>query len=78
MNTKKELFDALMNLSQDGFYKAIILLECQNYLHRVDLPSQKEERFKVATAVINEVEKIGGGLEALKKVIKTAIEIQKP
>lgn len=74
MCIKTSLLSSLMEMSDETFRYTTILLECQYYIHRSDLP-EGEDRFNRAVALILQTEKMRG-LGALKKAIDTAINIQ--
>ena len=74
MCIKMSILNALMEMSDDVFRHTTILLECQYYIHRSDLPIG-EDRFNRAVALISQAEKMQG-LGALKKAIDDAINIQ--
>ncbi len=74
MCIKMSLLSALMQMTDESFLHTTILLECQFYIHRSDLP-EGEDRFNRAVAIILQAEKMKG-LGALKKAIENAINIQ--
>jgi hypothetical protein len=73
MCVKMSLLSALMQMSDESFHYVTILLECQLYIHRSDLP-EGEDRFNRAVVMILQAEKMRG-LGLLKKAIEDAINI---